>query len=219
MPTLLLRLAGPMQSWGTRSRFDERDSDLEPSKSGVIGLLCAAMGVDRKKETPVLELARCRMGVRVDREGVLRMDYLTAQTEKGDTTISRRYYLADAMFLVGLELEGRKLLFAAQQALKNPIWPLALGRKSYVPSPGVFLRNGLLEERLETALKEGCPLLTEPERGEGKPIRRFVIESRERVGSLRMDEPRSSFAERKFAARYVENFYWEVQRVSEPTAI
>ena len=40
MSTLLLRLAGPMQSWGVQSRFSVRDTGLEPSKSGVIGLLC-----------------------------------------------------------------------------------------------------------------------------------------------------------------------------------
>ncbi|MCA9878634.1 MAG: CRISPR-associated protein Cas5, partial [Thermomicrobiales bacterium] len=37
MHTVLLRLAGPMQSWGTQSRFLERDTGMEPSKSGVLG--------------------------------------------------------------------------------------------------------------------------------------------------------------------------------------
>lgn len=215
MPTLLLRLAGPMQSWGTRSRFDERDSDLEPSKSGVIGLLCAALGIDRNEEKLVLELARCRMGVRVDREGVLRVDYLTAQTEDGSTSISRRYYLADAVFLVGLEGQT-PLLAEALQALKNPVWPLALGRKSYLPSPAVYLPDGWLEDGLETAL-QNYPLLVTPKKEESPIVRRFVLENQSRVGSLRMDEPRSSFAQRKFAARYVESKYLEVKRVSEPT--
>jgi CRISPR system Cascade subunit CasD len=201
-----------MQSWGTRSRFDERDTELEPSKSGVIGLLCAAMGIDRRETEPVLELAKCRMGVRVDREGMLRMDYLTAQIDKGDTTISRRYYLADAVFLVGLESPDAALLQRAHRALKDPVWPLALGRKSYVPSPGVYLADGLLEDELVNALKN-YPLLTPANEGETQPVRRFVIENHERIGSLRMDEPRSSFAERKFAARYVATHYWEVERV------
>ena len=47
MTVLLMRLAGPMQSWGTRSRFGNRDTGLEPSRSGVIGLLCAALGRPR----------------------------------------------------------------------------------------------------------------------------------------------------------------------------
>jgi CRISPR system Cascade subunit CasD len=149
MPTLLLRLAGPMQSWGTKSRFDERDTDLTPSKSGVIGLLCAAMGIDREERAPVLELARLRMGVRIDQPGVLRYDYQTAQnviaadeSRVHPTTLSRRYYLADAVFLVGLEGEDRGLLERAHRALKNPFWPLFLGRKGYLPSPGVYLEDG-----------------------------------------------------------------------------
>ncbi|WP_268083151.1 type I-E CRISPR-associated protein Cas5/CasD, partial [Acinetobacter baumannii] len=106
-----------MQSWGTRSRFDERDTDLVPSKSGVIGLICAAMGIDREEREPVLQLADLRMGVRVDQLGVLRYDYQTAQnviaadaSKIHPTTVSRRYYLADAVFLVGLEGKDWRLL-------------------------------------------------------------------------------------------------------------
>ena len=76
MSTLLLRLAGPMQSWGTQSRFSVRDTGLEPSKSGVVGLLCAALGLPRHEE--VDHLAALSMGVRVDSEGALKMDYQTA---------------------------------------------------------------------------------------------------------------------------------------------
>ncbi len=213
-----------MQSWGTRSRFDERDTDLEPSKSGVIGLLCAAMGIDRNEEEPVLKLAKCRMGIRIDREGLLRNDYLTAQkdylaplSKKGNTSVSRRYYLADAAFLVGLESENKELLMSAHKALKNPAWPLALGRKSYVPSPGIYLQDGFIELNLEDAIcPDNYPLLVELKSHEEKPKLRVAIESQNRVGSLRMDEPRSSFAERKFSARYVETYYVEVKNVPKP---
>ena len=67
MHTLLMPLVGPMQSWGHRSRFDDRDTGLEPTRSGVIGLICAAMGIPR-----VGDLSRfdgLRMGVRVDFPG------------------------------------------------------------------------------------------------------------------------------------------------------
>ncbi|MGH9945529.1 MAG: type I-E CRISPR-associated protein Cas5/CasD, partial [Pyrinomonadaceae bacterium] len=86
--TLLLRLAGPMQSWGAQSRFREREAGREPSKSGVVGLLCAALGKPRDEgngddgngdKFPALaRLAALRMGVRVDREGALLRDYHTA---------------------------------------------------------------------------------------------------------------------------------------------
>ncbi|WP_027883567.1 type I-E CRISPR-associated protein Cas5/CasD [Meiothermus rufus] len=228
MPTLLLRLAGPMQSWGTRSRFDERDTDLVPSKSGVIGLLCAAMGVDRKESAPVLELAELRMGVRVDQPGVLRCDYQTAQnviaadqSKLHGTAVTRRYYLADAVFLVGLEGQNRALLEQAHRALKTPAWPPFLGRKSYVPSPGVYLPDGLREEPLEEALRYPFLGHSWPKDKKGKepevlslPV--FLENRASSEGSLRMDQPLSSFAERRFGARFVVPGSVEVRRVPEP---
>ncbi|GIW36410.1 MAG: type I-E CRISPR-associated protein Cas5/CasD [Meiothermus sp.] len=211
--TLLMRIAGPMQSWGTKSRFDERDTELEPSKSGVIGLLCAALGVDREEERPVLELAAMPMGVRVDREGILRRDYHTAQEViradgKGvqDTAVSIRYYLADAVFLVGLEGSDRARLETIQAALKNPVWPISLGRKSFVPSQPVWLEDGLREAGLEEAL------LTYPALTDARPAR-LILEAKR--GSLRMDNPISSFARRRFGARFVESKPWEESRVPQ----
>ena len=45
MATLLLRLAAPLQAWGADSKFETRKTAREPTKSGVIGLLAAALGV------------------------------------------------------------------------------------------------------------------------------------------------------------------------------
>src|SRR5947209_8529378 len=139
MSVLLMRLAGPMQSWGTRSRFGQRDTGLEPSRSGVVGLLCAALG--RPREAPLDDFVPLTMAVRVDREGRLMRDYHTAQhvlradTTKGtqDTVLSERFYLADADFLVGLAGD-RAFLDRLAAALREPVWPLFLGRKSFVPS-------------------------------------------------------------------------------------
>ncbi|MGH9839496.1 MAG: type I-E CRISPR-associated protein Cas5/CasD [Blastocatellia bacterium] len=85
MKTLLLRFIGPMQSWGIDSRFVMRETGLEPSKSGVIGLLCAALGKPKKDEEaehpdypPLSRLAGLRLGIRVDRPGVMQVDYHTA---------------------------------------------------------------------------------------------------------------------------------------------
>ncbi len=44
---LALRLYGPLQSWGTSSRFNRRNTDSMPSRSAVAGLLCAAQGLER----------------------------------------------------------------------------------------------------------------------------------------------------------------------------
>ena len=77
MSVLLMRLSGPMQAWGVQSRFGVRDTTREPSKSGVVGLLAAALG--RPRYAAIDDLAALRMGVRVDREGTLLRDYHTAQ--------------------------------------------------------------------------------------------------------------------------------------------
>ena len=142
--TLLLRLVGPMQSWGLSSRFSERDSGLEPSKSGVIGILAAALG--RGREDTVDDLAALRMGVRADKEGVLAYDFHTAGAGEGQrgiiraqgsgftTSISRRFFLQDAIFLVGLEGENVDFLTRLDAALRAPVHPIGLGRRSYVPS-------------------------------------------------------------------------------------
>src|SRR5690554_858091 len=112
--TLLIRLVGPQQSWGTSSRFDYRDTELAPTKSGVVGLLAAALG--RSRDEDVTDLAGLVMGVRADRPGVPMIDYHTAldvvlsNGKPGDTVLSRRTYLADAAFLVGLESEDPEFL-------------------------------------------------------------------------------------------------------------
>lgn len=77
MNTLLLRLEGPLQSWGLRARWEERDSASEPTKSGVIGLLGCALGL-RRDDDRLRQLSEAlRMGVRVDRAGSLLVDYHT----------------------------------------------------------------------------------------------------------------------------------------------
>ncbi|WP_052850922.1 type I-E CRISPR-associated protein Cas5/CasD [Streptomyces avicenniae] len=72
---LLIRLAGPLQSWGIRSRFAQRDTHTRPTKSGVIGLCAAALGLER--DDPLDELGSVLFGVRADRSGTLLRDYHT----------------------------------------------------------------------------------------------------------------------------------------------
>ena len=177
MSCLLLRCVAPMQAWGTRSRFRERDTEREPTKSGIIGLLCAALGRDRSE--PLDDLAALRMGVRVDREGIVECDYQTAQNViKADlsgreTQLSNRYYLADAAFLVGLAGE-HNLLSQLAEALKNPKWPLFLGRKACLPSSPVYLPDGLCEQSLEAALTHYPCIAPEFSRSPRSPATNWV---------------------------------------------
>lgn len=210
MPTLLLRLVGPMQSWGTTSRFDQRDTGKEPSKSGVIGLLAAAMGIDREIWTDLKPLTLVSMGVRHDRSGVPKRDYQTAQhiisadrSKIHDTAVTTRDYLADATFLVGLASEDHTLLERMHVALRDPVWPLALGRKSYVPSEPIWMENALQDAPLREALAR-WPWLGTLRKWETLPEKLLIsLESEHGSGVLKMDQPLSSFDERRFGARFV----------------
>lgn len=121
MATLLLRLAAPLQAWGADSKFETRKTDREPTKSGVIGLLAAALGLRRDEREALLRLTGLRFGVRVEREGQLLVDYHTAKTQDEKTSyVTYRHYLQDAVFLAGIESEDAALLQQLQQALLHP---------------------------------------------------------------------------------------------------
>ena len=143
--TLLLRLEGPLQSWGGQeSKFVVRRAGDAPTKSGVAGLLCAALGVSRADARGKLpKLNELRMGVRIDRSGVRWWDYHTVgarmqmQKAEGGTKpgamLTRREYLCDASFLVALQGDP-ELVRALHEAVLRPVWPMYLGRKSCPPS-------------------------------------------------------------------------------------
>lgn len=140
--TVLLRLEGPLQSWGgNESKFVIRRTSDAPTKSGVVGILCAAMGISRADARHRLaELNDLRMGVRIDRPGIRWWDYHTVGAEmemriaegkdktKRGAMLTRREYLCDASFLVALQGDG-VLIQSLRTALLNPVWPIYLGRK------------------------------------------------------------------------------------------
>ncbi|MGI6009629.1 MAG: type I-E CRISPR-associated protein Cas5/CasD [Methanomethylophilus sp.] len=150
MPTLLIRLAGPLQSWGTSSHFNNRGTAREPSKSGVIGMLAAAMG--RSRDDSVEDLAALRFGVRIDQTGPITKDFHTARhpTNAKLAFVTNRYYLSDSVFVAGLEGDAG-LLEEADRALRSPQYPLFLGRRSCPPAGRVSL--GIRDMTLEDALR------------------------------------------------------------------
>ena len=167
MATLLLRLAAPLQSWGADSKFETRKTNREPTKSGVIGLLAAALGLRRDDAAGLARLNGLHFAVRADREGSLLVDFHTANWEedrkKGKAPyVTYRHYLQDAVFLVGLESEDTALLQELETALKHPVYPLYLGRRSCPPTLPLFLgiRAGKL---LDTLRAE--PLLVKQRNG------------------------------------------------------
>ncbi len=149
--TVFLRLEGPLQAWGDASKFVIRRSMEAPTKSGVLGLVCCAMGLSRQAVRAKLpELNVLKMGVRIDRPGMRWWDYHTVGAGIGLTTasgnvktgaqgtlVTRREYLADASFLVALE-GNATLIEKVAEALQSPRWPLFLGRRSCPPSHPIF---------------------------------------------------------------------------------
>lgn len=202
--TLLLRLVGPMQSWGFRSRFDNRDSALEPTRSGVIGLLCAALGWGR--DSDLAPFQSLKMGVRVDAPGRVMVDYHTAQRVAkagggiAGTLQSWRYYLSDARFLVGLQGDDLPFLQGLEDALKNPRWPLFLGRKSFVPSLPIHLPGGGIRAGEVKAVLEGEPWRALWRGDRPTPMLRLLLEDEQgsTVGDVPLD-----FAARRFGLRSV----------------
>lgn len=193
--TLLLRLAGPMQSWGTASRSQLRRTDAYPSKSGVLGLLLCAKGVRREDSSKELEpLVALAMGVRVDRAGALDWDYhtagarigirsadgkikKTASTGECETLLSRRQYLCDASFLVALRGHHGTIQDCVR-ALSDPVWPVFLGRKCCVPAEPVFAGSGVFDSLSEalrlTPWRARIDAIDRQNRSESPPLGTFI---------------------------------------------
>lgn len=158
MTVLTLRLAAPLQSWGSRSRFTRRDTEHAPTKSGVIGLLAAAQG--RRRTEPLTDLLNLRFGVRIDQPGRLLRDFHTARSLDGRHTmpLSHRYYRADAIYLAAIE-GPTELITGLHHALHHPTFPLYLGRRSCPPAGPIplGLRNTSLEHTLTNEPWQAAP--------------------------------------------------------------
>lgn len=151
---LVFRLYGPMAAWGDIAVGEYRPSYAHPSKSAVIGLLAAALGIRRDEEERQKDLAdSCSYAVRVDAMGSLLRDYHTVQVPSSgtgrnrkifltrraelaetelNTILSSRDYRCDAFYTVAITFDVGAP-YSAQQlatALKRPVFTLYLGRKS-----------------------------------------------------------------------------------------
>lgn len=189
--TLFLQLSGYLQAWGERGRFMVRDTAQTPTKSGVIGLLCAALGQPARADGLSSAL---HMGVRVDQPGELVEDFHTIVSGvrkangklREETMVTRRFYLCDAVFMVALQGEP-SLIRELAGAFVSPVYPLFLGRLCCIPSAPVFAGTGEYPN-LAAALGEG----------------RLELECDPAPGvAFRMDNIKSSAA-RAFRPRFVQ---------------
>lgn len=161
---LALRLEGPLQSWGFDSQYNRRNTGLMPTKSGIAGMCCAALGFSRgssKEHEFLASFGTMRMtaiaiprrlkkeipktGIEKTKELAVRrlQDYHTVQNTRTadgknkDCHITHRQYLTDASF--GVLLAGSSsILKEIADALANPVWGIWLGRKTCIPSAPVL---------------------------------------------------------------------------------
>jgi len=158
---LAIYLDAPLQSWGVSSRFQRRGTESAPSKSGMLGLIAAAMGIDKhgpdeserlaplsacrfsvfpvakgEKPAPVLRLEDFHtVGGGYDRDDPVNKLRIARKASGGVSTtiITRRFYLEQARFAAVLEGDSG-ILQKAADALEDPIWGVWFGRKCCLPA-------------------------------------------------------------------------------------
>ncbi len=155
MNYLLFRLYGPMASWGEIAVGESRHSAAYPSKSALLGLLAAALGVRRSDTSRQQALWRhCQFAVKVISTGHLLRDYHTTQVPRAvgkfayrtrrdelvigknllGTILSNREYRCDALAIIAVKLQEPHdaiwSLETIRQALLKPKFHLYLGRKA-----------------------------------------------------------------------------------------
>lgn len=152
LKTILLKFSGPLQSWGTDSNFETRRTDFYPSKSAVIGVIAAGLGLKRDDEK-IQKLNDLDFAIRIDQYGNLLRDYHTAKKfdSKGKferTYVTNRYYLEDYIFIVGISHRDNKFIEEIEKSLKNQYFQIYMGRRSN-PIPMDFILdvsdNNLME--------------------------------------------------------------------------
>lgn len=168
---LVLRLAGPMQSWGGPSRFNRRETLGEPTKSGLVGLLAAAQG--RRRQEKIEDLLDLTFGVRTDQPGTLLRDFHTVSDYRGRglpiatvdakgrqkrrptaaSQLTYRFYLQDAVFVAAVEAP-EPVLATLVDALRHPAFPLALGRRACPPAHPLLV----VPSEVETSTWPGAAL-------------------------------------------------------------
>lgn len=157
---LIMWFTGTVQSWGYDSRFDTRRTLDFPTRSGITGILLAALGASGTQETLLAELAEYPLTVySFDDENNLSMtDFhmvgngygdswwekmMSPKTSDGATPVgggaklTYRQYLLDRCFGAVWQMpEAVCEKFAA--ALQQPVYSLYLGRKCCIPSELIF---------------------------------------------------------------------------------
>ena len=174
----LLWLEGPLQAWGYDSKFSLRLTLDFPTRSGILGLLFSAMGAGGPQEELLAKFKGLTQIVysysHIDIDPSKMVDYqvvgngyntegwesrMIPKKRDGGTSVgggsklTYRHYLQDAAFAVVLEIPDY-LADCIEESLKNPIWPIFLGRRTCIPSAPVFCGVYDSQEEAESARLE-----------------------------------------------------------------
>lgn len=178
---LLMWLEAPLQSWGFDSKFSCRDTLNFPTKSGILGLLCCALGAGGEQrhllarmaplKNTVIAFSRKTVGRKQRGEPKMRDFHMVGSGyNKGDSFENQMIPKTnDGKSAVGggVKLTYRYYLqdtaFAValevptdlskdfSEALQNPVWDLYLGRKSCVPTD--FIYQGIYSQESEAIMQ------------------------------------------------------------------
>lgn len=159
---LAIYLDGPLQSWGVASRFQYRETENLPTKSGVLGIVAAAIGIDKyasdeaERLKPLasfnfsvfraLRIGQARpverlsdfhtVGGGYDRKDPREKMHVCRTADRkvsANAVITHRTYLNDVRFIAVLEGDPQ-LLSKCADALQNPRWGVWFGRKACLPA-------------------------------------------------------------------------------------
>ncbi len=222
---LVFRLYGPMCSWGEIAVGESRHTADHPSRSALLGLFAAALGIERAEEKTHAELASAwRFGIKLLAPGLLLRDYHTVQAPKRqakvrhrtrrsellapsvNTLLSTREYRTDSVSVIAAELvrASRWTLNGMREALQRPCFPLYLGRKSCPPALPLAPRL-VQAATLREALDAGQPPLASLHRGK-------LLEAD------RVQEPWPTDEDRRWFRMEAVHYFWEGEMHLEDAA-
>lgn len=226
MKTLLLKMSGPLQTWGTSSRFETRHTDFYPSKSAIIGIISACLGYKRD-DNRILKLNELDFAVRIDQDGNIFRDYHIAQKFKpnGDfdrTYVTNRYYMEDAVCIVSISHSEEIFIKEIENALRYPYFQPFMGRRS-IPLPLDFIIDSTDDSAVESLKNLPWQAMEWYKKRSPKEINLSIYADADLieggVKNIRRDKVISfSQKERKFGPRYesridiiVTNPYYETE--------
>ena len=215
---LVLKLCGVMQSWGGHTYEDFRHTELIPTRSALLGLLAACLGIDRKDAEGLQALSgTVRIAVRADNTKYKPQRFTDFHTvmeaRKVDgkpnkfPVVSHREYLCDAQYTVLLEVSAnaRWDLKQIRHAVEKPVYTPFLGRRSCPVSRPLF------ETEIEAVDFESAFSLIEPGMGtiysEESPSSEFTL--------YRLRDVPLYGRKRQFATREVHLYQQEGKHVPE----